>query len=558
MQRVITLSLVLLSLCATLCAQNNPKPLVYQPLVPASSAPGASGFTLTVSGTGFVTGAVLEWNGSPRTTTVLSGGSLQATINSTDVAHLGTANVTVVNPAPGGGASNVTYFPVRQPAASVAFAPEPGVSPVAGAVVVGDFNGDGILDLVVGQNFNDATGSLSFYRGLGNGTFAAPVTTASTLPVFSLMSGDFNNDGKLDVVIGTFDPNKFTAEAVPFLNTGTGHFVQKAPIGGGDDGWLSGVADVNGDGNLDILFEGEAQGNGAVEVYLGNGNGTFTYKSQANEDNYDGNPIGIGDFNGDGKLDLAVTDFDQVDIFLGNGDGTFQPFVPYACYPCGGGITAADFNGDGKLDLVVGELTVFLGNGDGTFTLGDNYGNGGAVNAVGDFNGDGKLDVVTLGNAAIVYLGNGDGTFQAVSNSGAFSGAGGIVPFGDFNRDGQLDIATAGSISDQVGLQTTLGLTPGSLAFSSIEIGGTSRSQTVTLTNVSSHSLPISSIALTGADPGDYIEHNTCGAGLHAGAACEITVAFKPTVTGTLTASVSVTYTGIDSPQTVALSGYGF
>jgi VCBS repeat protein/centrosomal CEP192-like protein len=559
MRHVSFLALVLIALCAPLCAQNNPNPLVYQPLVPASSAPGASGFTLTVSGTGFATGAVLNWNGSPRTTTVLSSSSLQATISSSDVAHLGTASVTVVNPAPGGGTSNVVYFPVRRPAAAVAFAPEPGVSPLAGAAVVGDFNGDGILDLVVGQNFNNQTGSLSFYRGLGNGTFAAPVTSASTLPVFSLMAGDFNNDGKLDVVIGTFDPNAFQAEAVPFLNTGTGHFVQKAPVGSGDDGWLSGVADVNGDGNLDILFEGEAEGTGAVEVFLGNGTGTFTYKSEAYQNNYDAAPIGIGDFNGDGKLDMAVTDFDQIDIYLGNGDGTFQPFVPYSCYPCGGSITAADLTGDGKLDLIVGELTVLLGNGDGTFTPGFAYSpSGSGFNAVGDFNGDGKLDVLTVGFNVSVFLGNGDGTFQNPTTSGSFTTGGTVAAFGDFNRDGQLDVVNWGNPSDQIGLQTTLGLTPSSLGFSSIKIGSTSKSQTVTLTNVSSHSLPISSIALTGADPGDFIEHNTCGAGLRAGATCTISVAFKPTVTGTLTASVSISYTGLDSPQTVSLSGYGF
>ena len=559
MKRVTFLSLVLVTLCATLCAQNNPKPLLYQPLVPASAAPGASGFTLTVNGYGFASGAVLNWNGSPRTTTVLSSGSLQATINSTDVGHLGTANVTVVNPAPGGGASNVVYFPVRQPAAAVAFAPEPGVTPLAGAAVAGDFNGDGILDLVVGQNFNNQTGSLSFYRGLGNGTFAAPITSPSTLPVFSLMSGDFNGDGKLDVVIGTFDPNAFTAEAVVFINNGFGHFVQKTPFGGGDDGWLVGVADVNGDGILDVLFEGEAQGSGAVQVYLGNGDGTFTLKSQANENNYDANPIGIGDFNGDGKLDLAVTDDYQVDIFLGNGDGTFQPFVPYACdLSCNGSITVADLNGDGKLDLIVGELTVFLGNGDGTFTPGFAYSpSGGGINAVGDFNGDGKLDVVTVGFNVSVYLGNGDGTFQNPTSSGSFSSGATMAVFGDFNRDGQLDVVNWGSTSDQIGLQTTLGLAPGSLNFNSIKIGSTSKAQEVTLTNVSSKSLPISSIALTGADPGDFIEHNTCGAGLHVGATCTISVAFKPTVKGTRTASVSITYSGVDSPQTVALSGYG-
>jgi hypothetical protein len=559
MKQLSFLFLVLLSLCATLCAQNNATPLLYQPLVPAATAPGASGFTLTVNGHGFAAGAVVNWNGSARVTTVVSSSQVQATITSADVAHIGTASVTVVNPAPGGGASNAVYFPIRQPAAAVAFAPEPSVSPVVGTAVAGDFNGDGILDLVVGQNFNNQTGSLSFYRGLGNGNFAAPVTSPSTLPVFSLMSADFNNDGKLDVVIGTFDPNAFTARAVVFINNGFGHFVEKPAFGGGDDGWLSGVADVNGDGIPDVLFEGEAQGNGAVEVYLGNGDGTFTLKSEASENNYDAAPIGIGDFNGDGKLDIAVTDFYQVDVFLGNGDGTFQPFVPYACTPsCGGSITAADVNGDGKLDLIVGELAVFLGNGDGTFTPGYSYTPaGGGFNVVGDFNGDGKLDVVTVGFDISVFLGNGDGTFQNPTTSGSFTTGSTMAVFGDFNRDGQLDIVNWGSTSDQVGLQTSLGLTPGSLNFGSIKIGNTSKGQTITLTNVSSHSVPISSIALTGADPGDFLEHNTCGAGLHVGATCTISVAFKPTVTGTRTASVSITYSGVASPQTVALSGYG-
>src|SRR5580658_7078536 len=251
MQRVTFLFLVLLALCASLCAQNNPKPLLYQPLVPTSAAPGAAGFTITVNGTGFAVGAVLNWNGSPRTTTVLSSSSLQATINSTDVAHLGTANVTVVNPAPGGGASNVVYFPVRQPATSVAFAPEPGVNTLGGPVAVGEFTGDGKLDLVVGQTSSDGTtGSILFYRGLGNGTFAAPVTTSSTLPVQSLMTGDFNGDGKLDVLIGTKDGAFGPAEGIVFLGNGAGHFTEKTPFGTGDFGGPIAVADLNGDGML--------------------------------------------------------------------------------------------------------------------------------------------------------------------------------------------------------------------------------------------------------------------------------------------------------------------
>ncbi len=559
MQRVICFSLLLLSLCATLCAQNNAQPFLYQPLVPTAAAPGASGFPLTVNGYGFVTGAVLNWNGSARTTTVVSSSQVQATITSADVAHVGTANITVVNPAPGGGASNVVYFPVRQPAAGVAFAPEPGVAPASGPVAVGDFTGDGILDIAVAESTSSGA-TILLYRGLGNGTFAAPVSSSVTLPIYSLFTGDFNNDGKLDLVSST-SIGDFNVNGMVLLNNGAGHFVQQTPFAGGDDGWVVGVADVNGDGILDVLFEGEAEGSGAVQVCLGNGDGTFTLKYQANENNFDGNPIGIGDFNGDGKLDMAVTDDYQIDVFLGNGDGTFQPFVPYACSPsCQGSITAADLNGDGKLDLIVGEMTVFMGNGDGTFTPGFNFSpaGGGGMNAVGDFNGDGKLDIAVIGPSVSVYLGNGDGTFQSSTSSGAFYSGAGTGAFGDFNRDGQLDIVNWASPNDQIGLQTTLGVAPGLLNFGSIKIGSTSKGQAITITNVSSKSVPISSIALTGADAGDYIEHNTCGAGLHAGATCQITVAFKPTVKGTLPASVSITYSGIASPQTVPITGYGF
>jgi hypothetical protein len=553
-----SLSLILLALCATLYSQNNPVPLVYPSISPVSAAPGALGFTLTVSGYGFAAGAVLHWNGSARTTTVVSSGEVQAAINSADLAHVGTANITVANPAPGGGASNVVYFPVRQPAAGVAFAPEPGIAPASGPVAVGDFTGDGILDIAVAET-TSSSATILLYRGLGNGTFSAPVSSSVTLPIYSLFTGDFNNDGKLDLVAST-SIGDFNVNGMVLLNNGSGHFVQQTPFAGGDDGWVVGVADVNGDGILDVLFEGEAEGSGAVQVCLGNGDGTFTLKYQANENNFDGSPIGIGDFNGDGKLDMAVTDDYQVDVFLGNGDGTFQAFVPYACPlgSCYGSITAADLNGDGKLDLIVGEANVFIGNGDGTFTPGFNFSsNGGGVNAVGDFNGDGKLDIAVVSPSISVYLGNGDGTFQNPTSSGAFYSGAQIGSFGDFNRDGQLDIVNFAGPNDQIGLQTTLGLTPASLNLGSIKIGSTSKGQQITLTNVSSKSLPISSIALTGTNAGDYIEHNTCGVGLHAGATCQITVAFKPTVKGTLPATVSITYSGTASPQTVSLTGYG-
>ena len=113
--------LFVISFSVMMLAQSNPVPLLNQPLVPERVAPGRGKFTLTINGTGFVSGAVVKWNGSSRVTTVVSGSEVKATINASDVAKAKTASVTVVNPTPGGGTSNVVYFPVRKSAPSVAF-----------------------------------------------------------------------------------------------------------------------------------------------------------------------------------------------------------------------------------------------------------------------------------------------------------------------------------------------------------------------------------------------------------------------------------------------------
>src|SRR5262249_36715460 len=162
--------------------------------------------------------------------------------------------------------------------------------------------------------------------------------------------------------------------------------------------------------------------------------------------------VAVGDFNGDGKLDMAVpnsTDRD-VSILLGNGDGTFTPVGTYTIDTGIGGnsprfVVAADFNEDGKQDLAVtdsanGLVAILLGNGDGSFQAPVTYGVGTGPNgmSVGDFNRDGHLDLAVANSGSgdvTILLGNGNGAFP-----GGTSFAAGTNPFsvavGDFNGDG--------------------------------------------------------------------------------------------------------------------------
>src|SRR5262249_50741859 len=157
-------------LASALRAQNNPVPFVNQPLIPDTIRPGGPGFKLTVTGTGFAPGAVVNWNGSPRVTTVVSSSKLVALINATDVPGFETAAVTVANPAPGGGTSNVIYFPITKPAPMVAFArsDDPCCADAPGGLVAGDFREDGNLDLVAWSQGTE------ILFGLGGGRFLPP------------------------------------------------------------------------------------------------------------------------------------------------------------------------------------------------------------------------------------------------------------------------------------------------------------------------------------------------------------------------------------------------
>jgi hypothetical protein len=557
-------------------AQNNAVPLVVQPLSPDTHITGGVGFTLTVHGTGFVSGSVVNWNGSPRSTTFISGIKLQASITAADVAKTGTAAITVTSPAPGGGTSNVAYFPVHKSESTVALARRDHLLTAndgVGGLATGDFNNDGKVDIVVGEANNNLW-QIQALLGNGNATFQSPVTTSVSIPPNELVTGDFNNDGKLDVLV--MDSN---GDAQVCFGDGLGGFSPASVFYITQNSEWAAVGDFNGDGKLDIVSAGEDGGTPFADVYLGNGDGTFTQSAQFLLNYIEGWPA-VGDFNGDGKLDFAVPDQAHngttVDVFLGNGDGTFQPFVAYNTPNGGYGLAVADVNGDGKLDIVTSGVSVLLGNGDGTFTsAGDTVvdGDGYNIPVLADLNSDGKLDVVVVGWNSIattvnVLLGNGDGTFQSavVWDSGDWNYRA-QIGLGDFNNDGLIDLvdvnydSLGGGIPAapqfSVFLQTTLNISPTLMNFGTVKKGTTSAPQTATLTNSGTAAIPFSSLSLTGANPLNFAMTTTCGSSLAAGASCTVTLSLKPLKKATLTATLKVVNSAVGSPQCIELTGVG-
>ena len=497
-------------------------------------------------------------------------------------------------------------------------------SPVSGATAfgatdqfsIGDFNGDGIPDLAdLG-----ASGYPTIYLGNGDGTFTAAEIQPTGVPLASsIAAGDFNSDGMEDLVLGT--ANGVTV----LLGNGDGTFTTQVNSALSNLGAVIGVADFDGDGKLDIaVYDAGVQNVGQV---MGVGDGTFAGTSWYaifppndgyNYANYDPQ-FAIGDFYGNGHADIAIGGCQAgssgthawTECVITTYIYGYLPYETDLFYNSNiSSFVTADFNGDGQTDLAMivdnaYQFTLLSGwNSQPMNYVGQPL----SAEVAGDFNGDGIPDLwMTSGSSpnlgSIVLQGNGDGTFttETLQQFPAQPANTGNIVSADLNGDGIPDVVLGGeptlltmpesaiatptgitfsegtgthqvavrypgdsshsaSESATVGLQspgpiTTLETT--SLSFGSITVGQTSASQTAVLTNAGDAPLSITGIALTGPNASSFDFANNCGTGLPAGGQCEIHGHFAPIAPGALSATISITDNAGNSPQTIALSGTG-
>jgi len=537
-------------------AAANPVPLIHLPLSPDAVMPGSSGFTLIVNGAGFVAGSKVYWNGSLRATTFVSKTMLKATILVADVATPNTASVTVVSPSPGGGTSNVVFFEATLPTLGVAF----GTSSFSGfatplGVATGDFNRDGKLDVVVANNNGS---NVSVLLGNGDGTFQAPVNYPTGASAYAVAVADLNGDGKQDLAVA----NNSGSSVSILLGNGDGTF--QAAVNYTVPCCASSVAvgDFNEDGKPDLVLAT----NGA-SVLLGNGDGTFqpvlNYPAGSNTA-----AVAVGDLNGDGHLDLAIADNGTGNVFvlLGDGDGNFQPALVNTIGSGAAAVVVGDFNGDGIPDLAVtnngnNTLSVLIGNGDGTFQSPVNYATAGFPWGLttADLNGDGKLDLVVSGGiVSEVFLGKGDGTFEPAVDYVPVGAYPAFVTAGDFNGQGRLDLFLPTSASDVSELaQATLVPSATFVNFPLQLLQINSATQDLTLTNVTNQAISISGIAVSGTNAAEFTETDTCTPSVAAESTCSVHITFTPAQVGPRTATITVTNSGVGNPQSVALNGTG-
>jgi hypothetical protein len=401
-------------------------------------------------------------------------------------------------------------FSLTNPANAATAGFKPAVNYTVGtaprAVVSGDFNGDGKMDLAI-ANYGDPTtsddGGVSILLGNGDGTFqdlrkvVVGKNPCPALYIPCLIAADFNGDGRLDLAV-----LKANNTLAVLLGNGDGTFQTHADYATGSGAIALRIGDVNSDHRPDLIVL-EAGAN-SVGILLGNGDGTFQSRADHSTGSNPG-ALAVLDVNSDGKLDLVMAVGSLgIETAFGNGDGTFQPGIYCTCGAQSrntpGLMEAGDFNNDNRMDLAVlfydttdifnpfREEMVLLGNGDGTFQAIDTGFKTSFVlstsAAVTDPNGDGKSDLaIGLSGSAYVLLGNGDGTLQAAVSFdlGSVNDSPTAIAAADLNGDKSPDLIVTNADNTISVLLNTVG-TDFSISASALNPGTVTRGQSSTST----------------------------------------------------------------------------
>lgn len=318
-----------------------------------------------------------------------------------------------------------------------------GASPTA--ISSADYNGDGKLDLLVSREFS--RGQLVVMLGEGNGTFReAGTLIGGGSPRGGGATQDLDGDGNLDLILADLDPGFVSV----MRGVGNGSFEGAINYQVGRSPASMKVVDLDDDGEFDIVLVNrrpDDHGNyqdihGHYTVLLGNGDCTFQ-EQRTVEFGAEPRGLAVGDWNGDGKLDLAIGDdyLSQVTTLLGRGDGTFTPNETYLVPFGASGITVADLNGDKQPDLIVRHtgITVLLGQRGRFYIIGEYVTENSDSLALSDFDMDGNIDIAT---ARRLLLGDGRGNFPRIYPFDK-QNASGFVWAADFNGDRRPDLVVS-------------------------------------------------------------------------------------------------------------------
>ncbi len=447
------------------------------------------------------------------------------------------------------------------------------------AVVTGDFNGDGFADFAVLSIDPSSTAAVQVFLGKGDGTFQSPVSTTAAAN-FSieagnhiLATGDFNGDGKTDLVIYgglAFGTASATDGFVVLTGKGDGTFSAGSPIaiptpvGGSNSGSVA-AADFNKDGRDDVIVLND----NLVEVFLSNGDGTFTASTSVDSGaetapNY--LAMTTGDFNGDGLPDFIIADSDSdvVTLELAQRVETAAATLANVAVPGSGTHNvAAAYSGDSDfaasssapLPLAAAPIatTLALTSTASTTIAGASL----TFTATLSPEADGTL---ATNGETVTFLTGGSSIGTGTLSSGVATLSIPSLPLGtdaitaQYAGDKYFAAATSSALSIVVNAPgPAVTVSAANLTFSSQATGSTSAAQSVTVTNSGSAALSINVIAASG----DFAQTNTCGTSVAAGASCTISVTFTPTAPGTRSGNLTITDNAPASPQSIALSGTG-